>query len=361
MPTIPLPFITAMLLILILFKLQSKKEPALKPVMMFLIASTIMMVLVGLRWSLHLQFLRQLQVLLASLLPVFAWQCFRSLTPSFAGRFLPACSLVAAVSGMLIFFPVADLPVDLFIACLSLGFGGALILLAWRGPDRFSLSRLSEAPAIQTSAGLAGALLCFSALTDVLVFADFSLYAGRHAVFFIAIAQAGVLIPLAAVLVRVGQSQPTAREETVAQVPVGQVMEHAEKQSEEPHSSDIAEEQRLCQLIDGLIAGQALYRDPDLTLERLARKALIPGRKISQAVNRVQQRNVSQMINSYRIADAQRLLRDSELPVTEIMAESGFRTKSNFNREFLRTTGMNPLEYRQMRHQSDNPVTVPES
>jgi hypothetical protein len=278
-------------------------------------------------------------VLLASLLPVFAWQCFRSLTPSFAGRFLPACSLVAAVSGMLIFFPVADLPVDLFIACLSLGFGGALILLAWRGPDRFSLSRLSEAPAIQTSAGLAGALLCFSALTDVLVYADFSLYAGRHAVFFIAIAQAGVLIPLAAVLVRVGQSQPTAREETVAQVPVGQVMEHAEKQSKEPHSSDIAEEQRLCQLIDGLI----------------------PGRKISQAVNRVQQRNVSQMINSYRIADAQRLLRDSELPVTEIMAESGFRTKSNFNREFLRTTGMNPLEYRQMRHQSDNPVTVPES
>ncbi|WP_338574706.1 hypothetical protein VRB37_09240 [Erwinia billingiae] len=138
MPTIPLPFITAMLLILILFKLQSKKEAALKPVMMFLIASTIMMVLVGLRWSLHLQFLRQLQVLLASLLPVFAWQCFRSLTPSFAGHFLPACSLVAAVSGMLIFFLS---PISLSI-CLSpvSALASAAHLSCWPGEARIALA-----------------------------------------------------------------------------------------------------------------------------------------------------------------------------------------------------------------------------
>ena len=34
------------------------------------------------------------------------------------------------------------------------------------------------------------------------------------------------------------------------------------------------------------------------------------------------------------------------MPVTSVMFESGFQIKSNFNREFLRVTGMSPSEYR---------------
>jgi AraC-like DNA-binding protein len=32
--------------------------------------------------------------------------------------------------------------------------------------------------------------------------------------------------------------------------------------------------------------------------------------------------------------------------VTEIMLEAGFQTKSNFNREFKRVTGLTPSDYR---------------
>ena len=95
-----------------------------------------------------------------------------------------------------------------------------------------------------------------------------------------------------------------------------------------------------------LMREKELFRDPDLTLNRLARRAGIPARQISGAVNRVQGRNVSQMVNEYRIAEAKRLLRENDLAVTQVMLESGFQTKSNFNREFLRATGMTPSDYR---------------
>ena len=43
---------------------------------------------------------------------------------------------------------------------------------------------------------------------------------------------------------------------------------------------------------------------------------------------------------------AKRLLASSDLPVTAILFDVGFQTKSNFNREFLRVTGMTPSDYR---------------
>ncbi|WP_425336232.1 helix-turn-helix domain-containing protein [Sinorhizobium garamanticum] len=53
-----------------------------------------------------------------------------------------------------------------------------------------------------------------------------------------------------------------------------------------------------------------------------------------------------QVVNEYRIEEAKRLLAQSNLPVTTIIFEAGFQTKSNFNREFLRVTGMSPSDYR---------------
>jgi AraC-like DNA-binding protein len=40
------------------------------------------------------------------------------------------------------------------------------------------------------------------------------------------------------------------------------------------------------------------------------------------------------------------LLAETTTPVTEIMFDVGFQTKSNFNREFRRVTDMSPLEWR---------------
>ncbi len=89
-----------------------------------------------------------------------------------------------------------------------------------------------------------------------------------------------------------------------------------------------------------------LWSDTELNLARLARRLGAPARAVSEAVNRVHGVSVSHYVNNHRIGEACRLLRDTDLPVTRILFEAGFMTKSNFNREFLRVTGESPSEWR---------------
>ena len=112
-------------------------------------------------------------------------------------------------------------------------------------------------------------------------------------------------------------------------------------------SSETSEDKEIITAIDALMVEKQLYLDVDLNLDRLARKACIPTRQISAAVNRVMGKNVSQYVNGFRITEACRLLDETSRPVTEIMFQAGFQTKSNFNREFRRTTDITPLQWRE--------------
>ena len=83
------------------------------------------------------------------------------------------------------------------------------------------------------------------------------------------------------------------------------------------------------------------YLDPDLTLARLARKLLVLEKRLSRAINKAKGENVSRLINTHRVLHACAMMKDGA-SVTEAMFASGFNTKSNFNREFLRVMGVNP-------------------
>ncbi|MGB2146770.1 MAG: helix-turn-helix domain-containing protein, partial [Vibrio toranzoniae] len=90
----------------------------------------------------------------------------------------------------------------------------------------------------------------------------------------------------------------------------------------------------------------SLYLDPELTLSKLTRKLGIPAKQISIAVNQVHKKNISKLINKYRIDHAKHALITSQDTITQVFMNSGFQTKSNFNREFSTMTGMTPSEYR---------------
>jgi AraC-like DNA-binding protein len=105
-------------------------------------------------------------------------------------------------------------------------------------------------------------------------------------------------------------------------------------------------ETELMARIDKLIASSQIHLDPDLNLNRIARKLGVPARQVSVAINRQRAVSVSQFINSLRIDEACRLLQQTDLPVTQVMLQSGFVTKSNFNREFSRRLGQSPSAWR---------------
>ena len=334
MPAIPLPFVIALLLAVLLVRLASLRDPALRPAMGFVGACMIVAATVGARWSFDWRFVRFLQPVLASSLPPIAWLCFT------AGRGKPGMHRwlhllpILPVLVLSAFWQVWQSPVDLLLALLYLGYGVALLRLARGGPDGFGATRLSDVAGVQKATLAAGALLITSAIVDLVIAFDFDFYRGIHAEAIVTVGNLLVLPVLAYAVAVIGRSMPAdATSDIAAADPAG-----PEVSSEE--------DERIVAAVDRLMQEKQLFRDPDLTLNRIARRAGIPARQISGAVNRSQGRSVSQLVNGYRVDAAKHLLAETDMPVTAVMFEAGFQTKSNFNREFLRITGHSPSYFR---------------
>jgi AraC-like DNA-binding protein len=107
---------------------------------------------------------------------------------------------------------------------------------------------------------------------------------------------------------------------------------------------DATQDAALLGKLDDFMIRQKPYLDPDLTLSRLGRKLIAPAKNLSAAINRSKGENVSRYINRHRIEHACGLMLQG-IPVTSAMLESGFNTKSNFNREFLRLKMVSPSEW----------------
>jgi AraC-like DNA-binding protein len=93
------------------------------------------------------------------------------------------------------------------------------------------------------------------------------------------------------------------------------------------------------------------YLNPGLSINKLAKRLIIPSRYLSQVVNESLGINFYDFVNSYRVEEAKNLLLDSsnnERNIHEIFFDSGFNTKSVFNRIFKKFTGMTPSEFKRM-------------
>lgn len=329
MPAIPLPFVVALVLAILLARLIAQRDRQLMPVMVFVGACTVLAILTGLYWNYGIPGLGLVRLVAASLVPPLAWFCFARLTESWTSRRLWLGLLPLAAAMVLGLILMRWL--DVLLAALFLGYGGALVRMALRGSDDFGAVRLGDVKATQKAALAVGTAMIGSGTIDLLIGLDFRFQDGAHVAPLVAIANA-IALPVAA----------------YAAIVVGNGVAAPQSVPDEGEKPVLSTEDnaRIVELVAALMRQKGLFRDPDLTLNRLARQAGIPARQISAAINRVRGRSVSQMVNEYRIAEAQRLLKETELAVTQVMLESGFQTKSNFNREFLRATGMTPSDWR---------------
>jgi AraC-like DNA-binding protein len=73
---------------------------------------------------------------------------------------------------------------------------------------------------------------------------------------------------------------------------------------------------------------------------------------LSNTVNRFFGCNLRQLINSYRIKHACRLLESGEYDVHEVYGQSGFASQSVFYAAFAREMGVSPLRYIASRRRS---------
>jgi AraC-like DNA-binding protein len=122
--------------------------------------------------------------------------------------------------------------------------------------------------------------------------------------------------------------------------------------SEKPkyRSSQLTDTQKRDYLkkLEKIMRDQKPYLDPMLTLPVLARKANISPRYLSQVLNENLKQNFFDYINSHRIEESKRLLREKKIQgktVYEVLLDAGFNSKSSFNSAFKRYTGMTPTSF----------------
>ena len=340
MLAIPLPFVAALLLLMTGVLLRCRYPQTSQKPFWFIILCALMVTVVGLRWTFDITFFRFLQPILGACVPVAAWLCFAGAHRSQSSTHLHWLGPIAVFVGSLFYVHLWTGTLDVLLILLYLGYGSLLLKSSLRVPEQV---RLTDVPKVLVAERVAGAMLLFSALVDSALSFDILLLDAQHTNLILSISYL-VLIPavVSAVMV-VSMSTPAEEKNQQALSPMSQ------RSPEEASSLDKDQAEETAQIMakfDALMRDHQVFKDPDLSLNRLARKLGIPARKISSAVNQTHQQNISKVINAYRIEHAKNRLKQTDEAITEIYLSSGFQTKSNFNREFSRITGQTPSEFR---------------
>lgn len=105
----------------------------------------------------------------------------------------------------------------------------------------------------------------------------------------------------------------------------------------------------LLQRIERLMTVDKLYQEPGFSRRQLADELGVPEHRVTRAVNAGLGQSFTEMVNGYRVAEAEGLLARDGISVTEIAFAVGFNSLATFNRVFKQATGTNPSGYRRAR------------
>ena len=117
----------------------------------------------------------------------------------------------------------------------------------------------------------------------------------------------------------------------------------------EKYAGNKIEPEKAIQLlfqIKDVVQQKELYKNPDLTLNQLAKEINIRPHTLSQLLNDNINKSFSLFINEYRINEALQILDSKQNLKMEIIAElSGFNSKSTFYTAFKKITNTTPAKY----------------
>ncbi len=323
MPVLPIPLIIALLLAgLLLHRLATRETHS--TLLALIGACAVQAALIALVQYYGFGALRPLQPIGAMLIPPLAWIAFAWAAGGTTELRIMVWHAVGPVLAIIVLL-VNPFLLDAIIPVSFVGYGLLILLRLWRGADGLLHSRLDGGAISLLVWRIIGLSLIASAACDVMI--AYGLAFGKPSLlnWIPSIVSSLSLLSLGAL------SLTNAMES------------RRELEPEEPVKSqeEIARDQTIVARLDDFMLAQKPYLDPDLTLARLSRKLVLPAKQVSAAINRVKGENVSRYINQLRIEEACRKLATGQ-SITSTMLDSGFNTKSNFNREFLRVKGMSP-------------------
>ena len=97
------------------------------------------------------------------------------------------------------------------------------------------------------------------------------------------------------------------------------------------------------------MADEKPFLNPALTIQDISKEIDIPVRELSVLINHRLGQHFYDFVNTYRIENAMKILKDSsksKVTILEILYEVGFNSKSSFNTAFKKHTGNTPTNFR---------------
>lgn len=326
MPTLPIPVFVSLLLVFLAARARFGRTTSGSFILLILACAT-QSLIVSLNLHYGVTALRLVQPVTASLIPPLAYLAFLStaLRPLSLGR--DGWHVIAPILPILsmLFAPAL---LDFVVPSLFILYGLLILIVLSEGRDRLVQSRLESGNVPLKLWRIIALALLLSSVSDGFILLDQIYNEGNWSLAIIGGFSSLILLALGVLsLSHDLQSQPLIVEPSA----------DVETLSDDEREGDSA----LIKRLDMLLADQKLYLDANLSLAQLARRLHVPAKSLSIAINVCSGGNVSRYINGYRIRHACGQLTKGD-SITQAMLASGFNTKSNFNREFLRVMGCSP-------------------
>lgn len=89
-----------------------------------------------------------------------------------------------------------------------------------------------------------------------------------------------------------------------------------------------------------------LFKDEDLSLNSLSNSISVSENYISETLSQFLNTNFFQFVNNYRVEEAKKLLTSTDMLVSTIAYEVGFKSKSTFNSAFKKIVGTTPTAFK---------------
>ena len=131
-------------------------------------------------------------------------------------------------------------------------------------------------------------------------------------------------------------------------LPEPDVESNAEKNKYQKSGLDEDELLLIHEKLTNLMQRERLYTNPELTLSDTAHYLNIHPNYLSQVINSVTKKNFYDYINSQRVEEFNRIVKESKnqkFTLLSLAFECGFNSKTSFNRNFRKVTGLSPSQY----------------
>ena len=333
MLTLPVPLMASLILAFLVLR-AALRQSAPWPLLVLIGAEALQGAVIAGRQHYGIAWLGLVQPVLAMAIPPLAWLAFQLVARRGRLELGDLWHLAGPVFGLFCGMTAPDM-LDHAVLVSFFGYGGALLLTLRMGRDSLERTRLDSGEAPLRIWRWIGVALILSGCSDGVIQAMELAGLGAWRSLVVSLMWGGTLLAIGGLAL----SDVLAPGE--------------EAEAPEPTSAPVAAtagDAALVAQMEALLAERQMYLEPGLTLAQIARRLRVPAKTLSGAINRVKGENVSRVVNGLRIAHACMQLQTGA-GVTQAMLESGFNTKSNFNREFLRVTGLAPSDWQ--RQQAD--------